>query len=292
MSTNPDRLFAALRSDTFGTAAPAVLRQIGDRRGRVRFALIAGAAIVVAVILVGSALGLGQPNGLFRPPVGGTRTPAVVTATPPLPPTPTSADETTEPAPVSCDVAQPIPYTAFLQPDDGTDTDPNCAEAFPEDRLPLMCRSLSIADDGQVIAHRSIQFFIHRTDPGAPTDVTPALYLDQTIERYSGDGASLRLASFERAVKACPTVQGRGGPLHNRVIGHGVAGDESFLMSVTFKMEMGGTTFDKADYVAVVRVRDTVTVLYGHGWEEASADRALVQLLAKRAATRLNAWHP
>jgi hypothetical protein len=282
MSTDPGRLFGTLKADAFTAADPAALRQIGDRRGRVRLALVA-TAMVVGVILAGSAWALGRPTALPVPPATHPAPSIVVTPE-------TTEPEATDTPQTSCQDPHEIPYRAFLQPSDGADPDAYCAPPDPQYSELKLCQSGFGGGAGPVV--RAISMFINRTDPGAPTDTTPADYAHQTIMYFKGGGAHQYFGQLESAVVNCPTVKSGDLVLHNRIGKHGIAGDESFLVSVSFDFEMGGTQMSKTELAAVVRVRDMVTVVYGNGWEESSADPALIQLLAKRAVTRLNAWRP
>jgi hypothetical protein len=288
MSTDPARLFGTLKADAFTAADPAALRQIGDRRGRVRLTLVA-TAMVVGVILAGSVWALGRPTALPRPAIPATPpSPSIVVTLPSA--GPSTEPDSTETPQTSCQDPYEIPYRAFLQPSDGADPDADCAPPDPQYSELKLCQSGFGGGAGPIV--RSISMFIHSTDPGAPTDTTPADYAHQTIMYFKGGGARQYFSQLEAAVVNCPTVRDGDLVLHNRIEKHGIAGDESFLVSVSFAFEMGGTQMSKFELAAVVRVRDMVTVFIGHGWEEASADPALMQLLAKRAVTRLNAWRP
>lgn len=302
MSGDLERMFSSLRtdSDAVPLPAPSALRRRGDRRTRGR--AIAG-LLAVALLTGGTAIGVRQllaGSAGPTPPIADTRPPATTPTSPPATTSPSvTASPPGSPTP-SSDPGLTIPDRAFLHQEDTVFGQPVPAD-YPrgphtdfahvgDEYLPQPCSSGEFDSDSAIEARRAVGVYVDHYHDSA-SDPYPK-QVDQTITRYAGDGARRYLADLRSAIDRCPSVSRNGTLYHHRMLATGLAGDDSFLISRTFLTRYipEHPLYEATYYVAVVRVGDTVAVLYDQGWESSPSPRAEIETLADRAAARVSQW--
>lgn len=300
MSVDLERMFASLSidSDAAPLPAPGTLRRRGDRRTRGR--VVAG-LVAVAVLVAGTAIGARQllaGPGASMPPITDTPSPATTPGSPPATAPSSLPPATTQPPTPTPNRLVTIPNRAFLHKEDtvfGTAVPADYPRGpraefgrVGDEYLPQPCSSGEFDSDSAIEARRSAGLYV---DHYPATGPYPS-QLDQTITRYAGDGARRYLADLRSAIDRCPSIRRNGTIYRHRIVASGFAGDESLLITRTFLTRYieEQPLYEATYYVAVVRVGDTVTVLYDQGWESAPSPRAELETLADRAALRLNQW--
>jgi hypothetical protein len=174
--------------------------------------------------------------------------------------------------------ATSVPASAMLQPVDigGVETSPAAEDLRPWLRPPQPFGPYrSAAERG---ADRAVQVLY------PVGDVRPTVPLEY-VAVYRGAGAAQYLREIERAVGRCggrTDVDGRTW----RVVGRGIAGRHSLLLSVAEVTGYEDSTRVKTTYVAVARVGHAIVVLADIGWEVGDGHQTLVRDLAPAAVSR------
>ncbi len=302
MSNDVERMFASLAQDA-GRAQvdpPATLRRRSDRRTAVRsVASVAAVAVLVTGVAVGSRVVLAGNDRAPAPPAG-TATPAPTpTVALPTSPVPTSAPSSGVPTsapPATARSSEPpsipdsVPARAFLSAAEVNATE-TPERRTDRDMLPELCGADFATGSIGVRSNRYAAY--HRE--GDPADYTPLATVDQTVTVYRAEGAQTFVDEVRSAVERCRT-QTRGQDVYqHRLLDAVRVGDESVLVEVSAPQrgddgELSKDGGRQRAYCAVVRVRDTVTVLWVRGWESQSPERAGVDSFTRKAVQRLQAW--
>ena len=234
-------------------AVPEEVRRRGSRRRLSRgLGMAALAAVVVAVIALGSTWVIGRPT--LMPP-GQSPSPTVSTAPP-----------TTEPTSVD------IPLQALLQ---ATDVGTGYATADGQQgddhgAIGMMMSYCGESDYSTAFEHRLAN---HKRSVGQ----SDQRYVLEEVSRYEATWAARHLSDLRAALPRCQMVDVLGDQNHRvtlTVVGSDFAGDESVLIRETFGNE--------TQYHAVVRRGDVEARLRIHTGATESEARAIVVKAGER----------
>lgn len=258
MAIDTDPLFRALAEDADRGRldGPADLRRRSDRRTAVRTAggMVVVVALVAAVLVGGGALRSDSTGGLA----------------PVAPPSPTA---TTMPKSDFAPLVR-IPASAWL---DSTDVNDSADPIESGEELLRPCtEALMGPSDSQVTVSGAV-FGFYRA-PDLPLDYVPDGTVRQIIRVYRPETLDLVLTRLASIVAACPT-----GATSQPDPG------QPDLVSLVRLTTMQGDTPVRS-WVAVVRVEDTVSLLWLQGWEGTSSREVDARRLAASTAARLHAW--
>jgi len=170
-----------------------------------------------------------------------------------------------------------IPDGAMLQPADlgGVETMPAAGDLRPWLRPPQPAGPYrSLAKRG---ADRAIQALY------PVSDIRPTVLLEY-VAVFRGAGAAQYLRELTRAVTRCGGVTDQGRTW--RVVGTGLAGRHSLLLSVRETVGYDGGNRVQTSYVAVARTGHAIVVLADIGWELGDGHQELVSGLAPVAVER------
>jgi hypothetical protein len=214
-----------------------------------------------------------------------------------------AAPTTTAPATVTpSPTATTIPIDAFLHREDtafGPGPVPTDLAYGPRDDLsppsqndpplPRPCRNSSHASDRRIVQRATGGIYIGHYSVDGPTQPTIVF---ETITRYSGSGARDYLAEVRRDVAACPSIVRNTLTFRHAIVRTGFAGDESIAIAemVRERYVDEAPWVDNTYLIIVIRLRDTVVVLYDEGWEAAPTDGEEMYQLAGSAEARARAW--
>jgi hypothetical protein len=259
MATEVDHLFRALAEDAdrAHVAGPADLRRRSDRRTAVQAAVgtVAVVAVVAAVLIGGGALRGDSTRDL--------------TPVEPASPTPTATASTTPTAPMTV-----IPASAWL---DAADLNDSADPLDTGDGLLRPCTEALLGPaDSQVTVSGAVVGSYRA--PDLPLDYVPDGTVHQIIQVYRPETLTLVLTRMLSIATSCPT-----GVTIQPDLG---TPDLAMLLRLT---TMQGDTPVRS-WVAVVRVEDTLSLLWLQGWEGTSAREGDARRLAAAAAVRLHAW--
>jgi hypothetical protein len=163
------------------------------------------------------------------------------------------------------------------------------ADALLE-RLPAPCATVSHPSNASIVVRRSEQKL---GSSGGP--VSHAEAYGRTLTRYRGDGAIRYLAEVRDAVRRCPSVTRGGIRYRYQQVRTGFAGDESVMLSRTYRtagVAPGAIPKDTTFPIAVVRVADVVIVIYDYGWEGAPTGAAAFDVFVAEAIALARAGRP
>jgi hypothetical protein len=171
-----------------------------------------------------------------------------------------------------------VPAAAMLQPADlsGVETSPAAEELRPWLRPPQPFGPYrSAADRG---ADRAVQVLY-------PVGDTRPTVLLEYVAVYRGAGTARYLREIERAVDRCGGRADADGRTW-RIVGRGIAGRQSLLLSVSELAGYEDSTRVKTTYVAVARTGHAIVVLADIGWEVGDGHQELVRRIAPAAVAR------
>lgn len=174
--------------------------------------------------------------------------------------------------------AASVPAEAMLQPADlgGAGTSPAAGDLRPWLRPPQPFGPYrSAAERG---ADRAVQVLY-------PVGDTRPTVLLEYVAVYRATGAAQYLREIERAVGRCGGRTDADGRTW-RIIGQGIAGRQSLLLSVSEVTGYEDSTRVKTTYVAVARVGHAIVMLADLGWEVGDGHPEIVRHLAPAAVAR------
>ncbi|MFI1994532.1 hypothetical protein [Actinoplanes sp. NPDC020271] len=170
-----------------------------------------------------------------------------------------------------------VPDEAMLQPADlgGVETMPAADDLRPWLRPPQPCALYRSA------ALRGADRAVEAVYPVG--DVRPTVLLEY-VAVYRGGGAAQYLRELTRAVTRCSGCTDTGRTW--QVVGTGIAGRHSLLLSVRETVGYEGDNRVQTSYVAVARTGHAIVVLADIGWEIGDGHEAVVRDLAPVAVAR------
>lgn len=298
MSDRLEQWFDRLRAQPPPTSfAPA--EQV-RRRGRRRTYRRQGAAATATLVVVGlAAVGLGQLSGLT----------SAVDSTPVVGPLTSSAVDpsaSTGASSVTADATDRIDDSWFLATEDLGPGDWRQVSSVtryvggPPDWLwAVTCPGFGPADHPSLAARRDMALLGWTMEAGPdPAEGLPnlgyrpdwvhqdpsvegRLQLVQVVDLFRSGGARQNLADIRRTVEECDPAGWNGDPTYYRIVHTGFVGDESLLITETWR--------DSVTLIAVVRVGDVVTSLRSYASPPALSPAGGYRLLelARTAAARL-----
>lgn len=282
-------LFDQLRADAQRQPLPepAALRVRSDRRAARRMAT--GVTAVVLALTGGFvALQPGSRSGLpIADPTPTLTVQPTPSRTPPSPtPSPTAA---ASPADKTCRDRFPkqLPNAIFAQASFGDGLREICFDPvdalFFMESIPQPCRPQSLESDKLIEDRRGFTTMMEETYPG---DTKGPTMLDQTVTRYSGQGARDFISQLKAALSGC-------GPVRTKELqvtyNSTTVNDSTLHLKVEYrrldKPEVGP---DTSTYLVVVhRVGTYVAVVYDKGWEGIPSKPETVLGLANALAERI-----
>ncbi|MET7373622.1 hypothetical protein [Micromonospora arida] len=304
MSRELSELYRSLAADADARdpGLPDVLRHQADRRARFR---AAGGTLAAGLVVVGVVIGaqVVTPPPASVPAPAGTPTPSASPSpsatggspSPSVPPTtPGRSPGTTSPGATGTQPARTptsIPDRAFfaLAPT-------NQVGIAPEFRDEAVLPNLCGADiGGEAVVHRRTRLLIYKL-PQTPKGYVPDGSYTHSITIYRAGRADEVLKELRQAVRDCPEQKWPGDSEvrdRQRLLPDSGFGDESVL----FEMRSAGqdvngdpTGADVVRLVRAIRVGDVVTILWEHGWEGTSSQRAQVDADGRRAVAAIRRW--
>ncbi|GIF63431.1 hypothetical protein Ais01nite_14660 [Asanoa ishikariensis] len=212
-------------------------------------------------------------------PIPSTSAPVPATSSPAATPPATQA-----PAPTV------IPLSAFLKlPKDMTYGESRL-RADVDEALPRLCGD-EFASRGATAASAAVKT-VHGL-PRDPPGTVPSGVLYQTIRTYPGDGASVFMRRLRADLAACSSFTDEGNSFRVRTAPLRGVGDEALTIDLVQPARnlpgdlVGGFQTNRA---AVIRVGDTVTILWDAEYERSNSKPAVVADFARRAVATIHAW--
>ncbi len=239
------------------------------------------AAVLVTVLAVAGCerAGSGDAGGASPSPASpASPTGAPVTSTPTPPAT------TSEPAPTV------IPVAAFLAvPKEMRHGDIRTRADF-ENAVPEMCGD-EFASGGATAASASVMSAYGRR--GDPAGSIPSGVLYQTIRTYQGDGGAAFLERLGDDMASCTAYKRQGVSFKARTQALRGVGDEALTIDIIQpQTDLPGNPIggEQTNRAVVIRVGDTVTILWDAEYERSSSDAKVVAEFARGAVAAIKDW--
>ncbi|MEV4539825.1 hypothetical protein AB0J82_39235 [Asanoa sp. NPDC049518] len=183
-----------------------------------------------------------------------------------------------------------IPLGAFLAlPEDMRHGDIR-VRVEVEQALPRLCGG-EFASRGATAASASVMSVhgMRRDPPGT----VPSGVLYQTIRTYDGDGASAFMRRLRADLASCESFKRDGSVFRVRTAALDRVGDEALTIDlVQPARDLPGNLVEgfQTNRAAVIRIGDTVTILWDAEYERSNSEPAVVADFARRAVAAIDAW--
>ena len=180
-----------------------------------------------------------------------------------------------------------IPAGALLQPPDVSGAKPQPLEdgEFPHIRPLRPCDNGRYPSDSTRTDAVAVRYNLELTGANGPE---PSV-VTEFVGRHSPGGAAAQFKEIGEALKRCPGDLAKGQRKWT-VLGDGLAGDESMLVRIDWKVAYADEKpEDVSHYSALARVGDVIVVVTDLGWENLSGSEELVRDLIGKAVPRVQA---
>ncbi|WP_089255474.1 hypothetical protein [Asanoa hainanensis] len=183
-----------------------------------------------------------------------------------------------------------IPISAFLELPKHLSHGETRTRVEVEEAVPRLCGG-EFASRGETAASAAV-LSVHGL-PGDEPGTIPAGVLYQTIRTYSGDGAAAFMGRLRSDLASCESYTRDGVAFRTRTAALSGVGGEALTIDVIQPQTdlpgnpVGGSQTNRA---VVIRVGDTVTILWDAEYERSSSKPEVVADFARRAVAAIEAW--
>ncbi|MEV4539824.1 hypothetical protein AB0J82_39230 [Asanoa sp. NPDC049518] len=182
-----------------------------------------------------------------------------------------------------------IPVSAFLALPDGMRFGDIRRRADADNAVPRLCGG-ELASRGRTAASAAV-FSVYQDADAPSVAIRGVLY--QTIRTYPGNGAAGFMRGLRADLASCDAFSRDGVRFRVRTAALDGAGDEALTVDVIQpQLDLPGNPVggEQTNRAVVVRIGDTVTILWDEAYERSSTDPDIFADFTRRAVDTIHAW--